>query len=162
MSQSLRRRCPLTVQFNVFEPGSAYNTLEDKWIRELSSTAEGEVPRFPKPTNYQVETTTLDQLIAQFGLPHFVKIDVEGHEVSVLGGLSRVVQIISFEANLPEFREESIRCVEHLEQLSSAYRFSWTPLLNFDTLEWVDAAACIHWLSRTEIRYCEIFVRQKQ
>ena len=45
-----------------------------------------------------VEVTTLDRLIADHGLPRFVKIDVEGAEAEVLAGLSHAVAWIAFES----------------------------------------------------------------
>ena len=41
--------------------------------------------------------TTLDALIAEHGLPDFIKIDTEGHEAAVLQGLSAPVPALSFE-----------------------------------------------------------------
>jgi FkbM family methyltransferase len=44
-----------------------------------------------------VEVTTLDTLIARFGAPRFVKIDVEGWEAEVLAGLTAPPPALSFE-----------------------------------------------------------------
>jgi FkbM family methyltransferase len=44
-----------------------------------------------------VTVITLDQLIARHGVPRFAKIDVEGFEADVLGGLTNPVPALSFE-----------------------------------------------------------------
>ena len=44
-----------------------------------------------------VQLTTLDDLISRFGVPAFVKIDTEGFEDRVLGGLSRPIDQLLFE-----------------------------------------------------------------
>lgn len=72
----------------------------------------------------EVEATTLDALIDRFGVPAFVKIDVEGAEPEVLAGLSRAVPALSFEY-LPRALGCVRVCVARLETLG-AYRFNWS------------------------------------
>jgi FkbM family methyltransferase len=73
----------------------------------------------------EVDTTTLDLLIVRFGLPSFIKIDVEGAEPAVLGGLSHPVQALSFEY-LPRALDQVQACIARLAGLGS-YRFNWSP-----------------------------------
>lgn len=73
----------------------------------------------------EVETTTLDALIARFGVPAFVKLDIEGHEAAALAGLSTAVRTVSFEF-LPEALDAVRACGDRLAALG-AYRFNWTP-----------------------------------
>ena len=54
-----------------------------------------------------VEMTTLDHLIKIYGLPKYIKIDVEGFELDVLLGLSQKAGIISFEFT-SEFLDQTI------------------------------------------------------
>jgi FkbM family methyltransferase len=73
----------------------------------------------------EVETTTLDALIARFGAPSFVKIDVEGGEPSVLSGLTHAVPALSFEY-LPRALDQVQVCVRCLTALAP-YCFNWSP-----------------------------------
>jgi FkbM family methyltransferase len=72
----------------------------------------------------EVQTTTLDCLIEQFGVPAFVKIDVEGSEPAVLAGLGRPVPALSFEY-LPRALQEVHVCLTRLIALGP-YRFNWS------------------------------------
>jgi len=72
-----------------------------------------------------VKTLTLDMLVAEFGIPDFVKIDVEGYELNVLQGLSQAIPVISFEF-IPSFMDNSIFCIEKLISLSASYKFNYT------------------------------------
>ena len=63
-----------------------------------------------------VEVTTLDHLIKIYGLPNYIKIDVEGFELDVLLGLSQKAGIISFEFT-SEFLDQSIKCLNHLKKI---------------------------------------------
>ena len=73
----------------------------------------------------QVDTTTLDALIEQFGMPAFVKIDVEGSEPAVLAGLTRAVPALSFEY-LPRALDEVEASIARLIALGP-YSFNWSP-----------------------------------
>ncbi len=68
-----------------------------------------------KPSETQVEVTTLDALIEEFGKPKFCKIDVEGFEPEVFQGLSQSLEMISFEYH----REELQRMNQCLDKLAS-------------------------------------------
>lgn len=69
-----------------------------------------------------VEMTTLDALVAEFGTPAFVKIDVEGFEDQVLAGLSRPLPVVAFEY-LPVMRDVAHRAVDRLAALGQ-YEFN--------------------------------------
>ena len=107
------------------EPGSAKNTLSPKWVETLRADRE----RFGRNLDFAerklVETTTLENLIAAYGSPRFIKIDVEGYEPHVLRGLKQAVPILSFEVNLPEFLPEGRQCVELVARLSAEGRFNY-------------------------------------
>lgn len=109
----------------VHAPGSGINSLSQKWVQLLGRDER----RFGSTVEFAgretVETTTLEALMVAYGVPHYIKIDVEGHEPSVLRGLGRPVPFLSFEANLPEFLPEGLEGVGILARLSGAGRFNW-------------------------------------
>jgi len=108
------------------EPGSAKNTLSRKWVETLRTDRERFGKRLDFAQRTEVETVPLEHLILHHGVPFFVKIDVEGYELSVLRGLRRPVRYLSFEVNLPEFRIEGLECVEVLGTLAPSGRFNYS------------------------------------
>jgi FkbM family methyltransferase len=144
--------------------GSSLNTLSHKWVETL----KGDKARF-KHTNSSlefaqnrvIETTTLDDLIVAHGLPFFIKIDVEGYEGKVLRGLKYRVPLVSFEANLPEFKPEALECVELLSRLSADGKFNYAAdgqqSLALET--WLDAGAFSQQLEKCSLDTIEVLCK---
>jgi FkbM family methyltransferase len=91
----------------------------------------------------RVRTVTADALIAQYGVPAFVKIDVEGGEPAVLDGLTSPVSALSFEY-LPGAIDEVRACVDRLAALAepeAGYEFNWSvgESYRLASPEWLDA-----------------------
>ncbi|MGB4864630.1 MAG: FkbM family methyltransferase [Hyphomicrobium sp.] len=72
-------------------------------------------------TTLTVPVVTLDRLIATFGPPAFIKIDIEGYEDEALRGLTQPVPALSFEFTTIA-RDVAQRCLEMLMSLGD-YRF---------------------------------------
>ncbi|WP_084066172.1 FkbM family methyltransferase [Marivita hallyeonensis] len=72
----------------------------------------------------EVPVTTLDHLIAGHGAPDFIKIDVEGHELAALRGLTRCVPALSFEFTTIQ-RETALECLRYVSSLGP-YWFNYS------------------------------------
>ena len=93
-----------------------------------------------------MEVTSLDELIRRHGRPGFCKIDVEGHELAVLEGLSTPLDCLSFEF-LPASIEVAIACVERLTALGSyQYNVSMVETMRFQWPDWRGEAQVIAFL----------------
>ena len=91
----------------------------------------------------RVPTSTIDELIAEYGVPAFTKIDVEGFEEEVLKGCSRRLLTLSFEFT-PERLQPAVACVERLEQLGRVefnYTYHWRKRLLYPT--WVGGSELV-------------------
>ncbi len=89
----------------------------------------------------RVALTTLDALIAEHGVPAFVKIDVEGYEAEVLAGLSAAVPALSFDY-APAAIDTALACIDRLERLAPyRYNHSRGESQRLALAEWVPADA---------------------
>ena len=72
----------------------------------------------------EVDVVTLAQLIQEYGMPDFCKIDVEDFEVEVLKGLNQALPCLSFEYFTPTlFRV--FECMDILDNLGD-YEYNWS------------------------------------
>jgi FkbM family methyltransferase len=78
-----------------------------------------------------VQMTTLDNLIAEFGLPTFCKIDVEGFEYEVIKGLSHPIKALSLEAT-PDHLSPAVNSIRRLVGLGLT-RFNYSV---GESMEW--------------------------
>jgi len=106
-------------------PGSAKNTLNAEWAEHLRTDDRRFGHTLGFGASATVDTVTVEELISRYGVPFFVKIDVEGHELAVLRGLKRPVRYLSFEVNIPEFVPDGRRCLDRLHELAPGGEFNY-------------------------------------
>jgi FkbM family methyltransferase len=134
----------------------AVSTLSEKW-RKIGNKKASE--KLYKGSAVKIQTFTLDEVIKKFGVPGFIKIDVEGYEEKVLKGLTQPVPLISFEAILPYFMDETISCVEHLCSLCEDANFNYTAGNKFVYDQFISKEELIFSLRSLPPQTTEIFCR---
>ncbi|MES2626778.1 MAG: FkbM family methyltransferase [Pseudomonadota bacterium] len=98
-------------------------SMSPEWISAVQRDSSFRQVAWDKSVT--VPVTTLDALIATYGVPAFCKIDVEGFELEVLRGLSKPINALSFEY-ISAAMAVANGCIERLEQLGR-YEFNYSP-----------------------------------
>lgn len=121
------------------------SSMSTDWIEKVR--ASGRFTGYTWQTAKTVSLTTLDALISRYGMPGFVKIDVEGFENEVLRGLSQAVPALSFEF-VPEAMEGCLNCLRRLSSLGDIqcnYALGETMQLESDT--WLSESSLVQRLT---------------
>jgi FkbM family methyltransferase len=119
---------------------SAIDTMSSfspPWVEAATAAGRFAGNRWHGPV--RVPIRTLDSLIHEYGVPRFCKVDVEGYEEEVLGGLTRPgTGVLSFEFT-PEALGTAQRCIDMLERLGfDRFTFAYAEEGVF-RLPWVSA-----------------------
>lgn len=150
-----------TLDLFIVEDNEAYNSLNKKHIESIVTKRGIANKNNVKSTKVQVEL--LENFVQKFGLPKYIKIDVEGHEYEVIKGLKTPVPLLSFEVNLPEFRQEAIDTITYLQTLSNnKYSYNFTAGFSWISEEFLSATKAVNFLTETSQPYLEIYVRMQQ
>jgi FkbM family methyltransferase len=91
---------------------NSLSSMKADWIEEAKNIWQG----YKWMRCDEVETITLDDLVSQFGVPDFIKIDVEGYELEAIKGLTRKIPCLSLEAS-PFFKDQLGEILDRLSLL---------------------------------------------
>ncbi len=119
---------------------SVLSTFSKEWVDQ------GKTGRFKGRSWNKVikmEMTTLDLLLKEYGVPVFIKVDVEGFELEVLKGLTSPIRCISFEYAVPEHLDKAIACIDRLIEINNDIEcnFSIGESMELAFDEWLPAEA---------------------
>jgi FkbM family methyltransferase len=114
------------------------STFSNKWIEDMNKSGRFHNAHWIREKKIQM--TTLKSLIKKFGVPKFVKIDVEGYEFEVLKGLHSIIDIIGFEYAIPENINGLRNCMQRLNLLNInyLYNFSVGETMEFASNKWLN------------------------
>lgn len=130
---------------------AAFDTLSDTWSDALGSTSNRSV---------EVKVATLDSLIAAYGAPSYIKIDVEGFELEAVKGLSSTVPLISFECNLPTFKRDTLEIIDLLSERAPKGLFNFAaeePPMKLEAHTWLSKTEMAEIVNADRFGYMEIY-----
>jgi FkbM family methyltransferase len=114
-----------------------------------------------------VNTDTLDNMISKYGVPKYIKIDVEGHELNVLRGLTSRIEYISIEF-ITEMLGPVKECLDYVDRLNekkSSFNYIYGNNDNFYFEHWIGKDEIIAYLDSVNDRqneFGDIFIRNKE
>lgn len=111
------------------------SSMSTRWINATKQS--GRFKDFEWNDSITVQVSTLDKEIEKNGTPSFIKIDVEGHELEVLQGLTKTIKSISFEFTAEEI-DITIKCIKRLSMLND-YKFNFCigENFNYESRKWL-------------------------
>jgi FkbM family methyltransferase len=111
----------------------------------------------------ECEMVTIDDIINEFGIPGFCKIDVEGYELEILRGLSIEIPLISIEFT-PEMKKNTFGCISIMESLGS-YEYNYssqeTSVFSFDWKSSKDIIAYLDSIESTR-EFGDVYIKIKK
>jgi hypothetical protein len=134
------------------------SSMSKDWIAAVK--ASGRFANHQWGRSVIVPVTTLDQLIRDYGMPDFCKIDVEGFESQVLKGLSNSIPALSFEFT-PEYFNSCLECIDHLLRLGyTEFNYSIGESMALTIEKWVDSARLTDLLMKLDSKSVgDVYVR---
>lgn len=115
------------------------STLSKEFMDRLNASEDQYCQGLRWDKVIKVNTVTLDSLISSYGVPQFLKVDVEGGEPQVFEGLSQAVPSLSFEFTREHFAPAG-EVMKTLGRLGTySYNFSFAEEYELRLDEWLPA-----------------------
>lgn len=138
------------------------SSFSQEWIESVKQSGRFKKREWNKKV--LMEMTTLDELIKEYGVPAFIKIDVEGFELEVLKGLSSAVPAISFEYTVPELTDRLVECIQRVGAVNPTAQCNYSvgEGMEFSLPKWLSINEMVQFV-RTEkflqSKFGDVYVR---
>ena len=117
------------------------SSMSNRWIE--STTQSGRFSSYNWDKSIDVKVDTLENMLTKFGIPKFIKIDVEGYELEVLEGLPHPVKYLSLEFTSEDI-ENFKKCLLRINAIGNyIFQFSEGETLNFTFNQWMKGEALL-------------------
>ncbi len=150
------------IQIAICETDNRLSTFNDSYTKDSIFAKQG----ITWEQFEEVEITTLDNLITEYGMPKYCKIDVEGYEYQVLKGLTKPIPVVSFEFSA-ELLADVKQCGERLLQIANyEFNISYGEAVHLASQQWFSLQEVIIILEKEKANktyhvWGDIFVKLK-
>jgi FkbM family methyltransferase len=111
------------------------SSMSPDWVASVRDSGRFAMYRWDRTE--RVPVTTIDQFIGEYGSSAFCKLDVEGFESQVLGGLTTALPALSFEC-APVYLTNAYACFDRLTELGEyRYNYNLNETMNLELESWV-------------------------
>lgn len=121
---------------NISDARDDLSSLSDNWMAAIQQQHNEYKGLWNRKV--RVPMLTLDTLTEEYGVPYYIKIDVEGFEEGVLDGLSIQPPLLSFEFNMADL-DACFRCLDkRIFSMESEFNFVIGDHAKFELKEWIE------------------------
>lgn len=139
-----------TLTLNVCSSSNVLSTFSADWKK-------GRFKDMAFDTSEQVKMITLEDLVREYGIPDFCKIDVEGFELKVLSGLKTKIPCLNFEYT-NEYFENVEKCVNVLTSIGfQEFNFTVADKLKLKSGTWLPAGELVGIVRRLCTRITDLW-----
>jgi len=143
--------------FHLSDDHDDTSTMDSKWVEMIQREYQKASKEWRKVT---VPVVTLDSLIEHYGVPFYIKLDVEGYEPTVLDGLGIQPPLMSIEYHGANF-DGAIECLDKpIISRDSAFNLTNEAGSQFEFSRWLGRAELVAALEklRGNLTYRDLYI----
>jgi FkbM family methyltransferase len=146
---------------------ASFHTISSMNLEYIRRVQELRFSKYSWDREEPVNTDTLDNMIVKYGVPKYIKIDVEGYELNVLRGLTKKIEYISIEF-ITEMLGPVKECLDYINRLNgerSSFNYIYGNNDHFYFGRWIGKDEIIAYLDSVndrETEFGDIFIRNKE